>query len=421
MATTAPERPATRHHGGTLSQRICAFLLFAYIAEMIFGGALGLQPLGLPLRKLMMATMLVAYAAVLIGARPMRHWQLILVAVVMTLLLFWGGIIPLIQRTDLSYVASETMPLAGLLLALPMAQSMSLRGAEVYLRFANACVALVALVVIVVWALATFFDAPAYALGLKLFFVAVSGDDFGIYIGPMPDGSFRVMWITCILFPFMQFYKNARRFDLQWTAYYVLAAFATGTRTFLYVSLLVAGVTLVRRRPRVALMLVPVLAVAVVAFIQAHPDMRIFQVTGELDADSARRAQFFSLLRLLADHPLMGAGFGSHADVIRSEVAPFSYELTYVALLAKVGLLGILAIVTVVLLATLAAMRRHVEMWPEIITLILAFMLVTTTNPYLINSVGMSIVAFVIAVAFRDLPAPEGSRTDETTPPLTIA
>jgi hypothetical protein len=180
----------------------------------------------------------------------------------------------------------------------------------------------------------------------------------------------------------------------------LLAIYATGTRSFLYVAILVLGILLLRRKPVFALILLPVLAAAALVGAQAFDEARIFQVASELDSDSPRSEQFFSLIRLFGDHPFLGAGFGSHADILRSEDAPYSYELTYVALLAKMGGAGILAIFLAMTACVQAALKRHRNKKTEIGVLLFSFIAITSSNPYLLNSVGISILSFMLAAAF---------------------
>jgi O-Antigen ligase len=58
----------------------------------------------------------------------------------------------------------------------------------------------------------------------------------------------------------------------------------------------------------------------------------------------ARREQYTALLDGWEDEPLLGAGLGTSArGSTRSELAPWSYELTYLALLFQTGIVGVLA------------------------------------------------------------------------------
>jgi len=68
-----------------------------------------------------------------------------------------------------------------------------------------------------------------------------------------------------------------------------------------------------------------------------------FDPTGQSESSYLRIQQFFRLMRGWAEHPLIGSGLGATLnDFKRSDTQPWSYELTYVALLFQTGLVGVL-------------------------------------------------------------------------------
>ena len=104
----------------------------------------------------------------------------------------------------------------------------------------------------------------------------------------------------------------------------------------------------------------------------------------------SRRDQFAALIDGWTDHPLLGSGHGMPArGVIRSVETPWSYELSYVALLFHTGLLGTAAYAAGVAwmggMAYLIARRG----WPQapnmVATLVgtSSFLVANATNPYL--------------------------------------
>jgi hypothetical protein len=60
-------------------------------------------------------------------------------------------------------------------------------------------------------------------------------------------------------------------------------------------------------------------------------------------AERDRHDQYFALIESWSDSPVLGSGLGGVASIIRSDEHPWSYELTYVALLFQVGFLGLAA------------------------------------------------------------------------------
>jgi len=68
-----------------------------------------------------------------------------------------------------------------------------------------------------------------------------------------------------------------------------------------------------------------------------------FNFSSDSASESARRHQFFELLREWQKNPLLGAGHGAAAEgSIRSAETPWAYELSYMALLFHTGLIGII-------------------------------------------------------------------------------
>lgn len=381
--------------------RIRQLLILAFFADIIFGGSLGFMISGVSLRKLLTLILIGAFLATLIVNPLLKRWQLILIFALTFVILVWGLFVPTLRGIDLTYSIAEASPLLGLILAFPLIQGFKQNGVKHYLDFINWCMVIVSSIIIFVWILANFFDLPEYALGLKLFYLIVSGDDFGTYIGPMPDGSFRVMWITCVLLPFLLIYKNFDSFRLSWSIFYTLTIYATGTRAFLYVALLVLSISLLRHRRVLFVLALPIVIVVILVGAQMLEGIRLFEVASEFDSESARFEQFFSLLRLYADFPVFGAGFGAQADILRSDVAPYSYELTYVALLAKLGSLGFIGFLIISFFLIKIAINIFPRKKVEIFLILASLLFITSTNPYLINFVGMTIVSFLIAVIFH--------------------
>ncbi|MBU0540825.1 MAG: O-antigen ligase family protein [Gammaproteobacteria bacterium] len=375
-------------------------LLLMFFTDIVFGGSLGFIISGVSLRKLLTLALIGIFLASLLMNPLLKRWQLLLLVSLTSVTLVWGVFIPTLRGIDLNYSIAESSPLLGLLLVFPLVQAFNQRGVSRYLDFINLCMAIVSFIIIVVWILANYLDLPEYALGLKLFYMIVSGDDFGTYIGPMPDGSFRVMWITCLLLPFLLMYKNIHSFSLGWSVFYILTIYATGTRSFLYAALFVLSILLFRHRRILFALLAPVAIIVILVGSQRLEGIRLFEVASEFDSDSARFEQFFSLLRLFSDYPFLGAGFGAHADVLRSDVAPYSYELTYVALLAKLGSLGFISLVILLFFLVSIALHRFRGKSLEILAITFSFLFVTSTNPYLINFVGITIVSVLIAIVF---------------------
>ena len=104
----------------------------------------------------------------------------------------------------------------------------------------------------------------------------------------------------------------------------------------------------------------------------------------------SRRDQFVALVNGWLQHPAFGSGHGASAPgVIRSVEMPWSYELTYVALLYHTGIVGFVAYSAGLFWTFLQARRIARTGWSEapylVATLVgtASFVLANATNPYL--------------------------------------
>lgn len=377
--------------------RLMSLLAMGLIVEMVFFGPLGLLLFGIPIRKVLIAGLALSAIVQMAGRKAEGNWQVGLLISIMLFLLAWGFVVPMTNGIDLKMSVAEIQPFVAIFLIFPFYYLFSAFGPKPYLRVLTIATAAMAVIVIFLWFCTNVLGLTGIGITARDFYTGLNNSDIGVYIGPMPDGSFRIMLINFILFPIMLSYHNWKKASLPWSAFYALAIFSTGTRAFLGVGALIIGTALLRKRPILA---VPIIAAAVgfsTIYMLNHPEMRIFDFSSDFTSSSARYVQFFSLMNLFWQHPIFGAGFGASAGVVRSFDAPYSYELTYVALLAKIGIVGAL-VLGLPMAVWLGRTMRNNRDWMSIVILIVTVVLMTATNPYLINLVGLSIVAFLVAI-----------------------
>lgn len=99
---------------------------------------------------------------------------------------------------------------------------------------------------------------------------------------------------------------------------------------------------------------------------------------------------FNSLIEVWQHNPLIGGGYGEHGDVIRNIKMPWSYELTYVALLVQVGTLGILMyvfsilwIVWQLIIIIKNGNEKYLQISFSVLIGMLSFLIAASTNSYL--------------------------------------
>lgn len=377
--------------------RLMSVIASILIIEMVFFGPIGLTIYDVSIRKALIGLLVVSAIVPLTTQKSIATWQLGLIMGLILFLATWAGVMPLINGVALRMTIAEAQPLVAVFLIFPFYYLFVENGAEPYLKLVRICVTTMAVIVIIVWMASNVLGSPGTGIAMREFYIGLNDTDTGVYIGPLADGSFRVMLINFILFPLMLCYHNWRRTDLKWSAFYGAAIFATGTRAFLLVWALIVGISILRRRPLLAVPAIGIVISVAAIYMGDLQRLRVFEFSSELTSESARYVQFFSLISLFLEHPVLGAGIGANAILIRSIEAPYSYELTYVALLAKLGLLGSGIVIATVTIWTVRLMKENPN-WPSVVSLIVAVVLMTGTNPYLINLVGMTVAAFIIAL-----------------------
>jgi len=120
-------------------------------------------------------------------------------------------------------------------------------------------------------------------------------------------------------------------------------------------------------------------------------------------SNAIRFSQAEFLLPEWMKYPLFGKGYGATVEgLVRSEIAPYSFELMPLSLLMKLGLLGI-TLWFFYFIFLMKESRNQIKknikqdwVFRAIYSSIPAIIIASMTNPYLLNSVGMGIVALFV-------------------------
>ena len=117
-------------------------------------------------------------------------------------------------------------------------------------------------------------------------------------------------------------------------------------------------------------------------------------------SDEDRYQQILPLINSWLNHPFFGQGFGASATLIRSEDAPFSYELFVLSLLMKVGIFGFLLLLLILGQLTYSAIKIHRKIDSKesawLLSLVVSITFIGNTNPYLTSLLGTLTVIFVL-------------------------
>lgn len=234
-----------------------------------------------------------------------------------------------------------------------------------------------------------------------------STQEVPVYVGPMPDGSFRVMWITSTLLCLGALYAFQRSMTLR-LALYVAACAASYTRGIwiaLAIGLMVQVVldtTLgtqfpTSRRRQIGGLLLGMTFSYIVFLAQDISVSTRMSASGE--SVSIRIEQVKILIEMWLQAPLLGHGFGAFdSRQIRSISAPWSYEMVYVALLMKLGLVGVCVGVfsSYLLLRSILNSRFRMALAAPYLV---AMAIYSGTNPYLFNIVGISSLIAILVLS----------------------
>lgn len=147
--------------------------------------------------------------------------------------------------------------------------------------------------------------------------------------------------------------------------------------------------------------------------------------TAGLDSNEMRAEQARVLLRHIAERPLFGYGFGSVASDYRYGTS-FSYELSYLDIWYKTGLVGTLLFFTYPMRLVVAGLRGRLGRIPlpegvsprelsVVIAILIAVLLTGATNPYVLAAFGMT--TLLVCVAWLDKPDVVGAGSAESAVP----
>jgi len=420
--------------------RIGYVLACVFAIELIAGGP-GYWIVGpLSVRK-MLFSLNVAWFAFLwaMGKIRLRNSEILLASALTVTMLLWVVLIPLTRHAEqLALAVQDGLPIATCYLAVFYLAFFRRRGElwKSYCTVVASTLASVAVANIALWLLGMSGDAGAVvARAVAQYWLTLGNVDLAppLYVGSTGDGFFRAMWITGTLYlPALLYCIAARRRVA--ALIFVVALIATYTRgLWLGAALGIAYAHVLSPKGRPFLDS-PILLVAVVVALVTGVGVLIAPLeSGNLDLidliatriggtfSDVSAAERYEQIGPLVDEwvkaPWFGHGFGAHASVIRSEEAVFSYEITGLALLMKLGIVGMI-VIGLLLGLPWAVMSvkpgRSGAMCAGLASLV-AFLIAATTNPYLTNFVGMSAVSFILLKLYIETSYPDIEKQEHVT------
>lgn len=115
-----------------------------------------------------------------------------------------------------------------------------------------------------------------------------------------------------------------------------------------------------------------------------------------------RNQQKAELLAEFQNYPILGKGFGTTLDsgYYRNAQMPYTFELSYLELLYKLGVFGFSLFLMTMFLFTLKILRtKDKRMKNFLIGSFVGFLFVSITNPYIVSSLGMFLLGFLYVLS----------------------
>jgi hypothetical protein len=407
---------------------IALFFPMLFLIELVLGGP-GYWKLVTPLTIRKALFVLSVFTLYLYGFSRKRWFlskiDLTLLVFLIVSVLVWIVILPLKSGTSFGMAFSDGGALFLFLIYFPMAHL--LRNDVIQWKFIRdifvGLVLIVAVVQVCMWFTVYLYPdlvGPIFYYTRKFFMV---GEHNPVKVGPMLDGFFRVLWISSLymvpaLFFILKSPKNSF-YKITTICLILMAIFVSYTRALwlgIAIGLGFLAATQLflkfcRGRFPISIWLrftsIGVLlgAAAVLFFKNEQLNFLTDRMMSLMYGDegvSVRLIQLQALTDTWSQHPFMGVGFGAHAErLIRSQTAPFSYEMVPAALLMKIGLIGISFLLIngcVVLFYAYKSFKKvkKENQFVYWLTTWIAFLFPCMTNPFLFNFVGMSIVVLLL-------------------------
>jgi O-Antigen ligase len=403
-----------RDHGWTAV--VTKFLMTAFVIELVLGGPGYWLVAGISVRRSLVALVTIWMLGLCIaGKLRLRFGHLWLVASITVFISTWVILIPSLNGpAQLADGIQEGIPLALLLSGvLAHAYYRDNWAAWVALRkVAAGSLIAAAILALVAWIAGTFFveDGIIVAIAFASYFTL--GNDSlapSLYVQTMPDGFFRVMWITSTVFITGLLYSLRTGRQLL-ALLFALALFVSYTRAlWLCAAIGIVYAVIVQamhgragplRLRRMATLVLAFASLVAVDLARGGDESVTTLAVGRLfatftdESASERAEQIDPLVDAWLAAPLFGSGLGSAAAVSRSDVAPYLYELTYLALLMKIGLVGLFLVSTLIFFLLVRPLPRGTAA-PYVDAGIIAFLLACASNPFLLNLVGLGLLCFL--------------------------
>ncbi|EKN6347563.1 hypothetical protein ACXKU5_004398 [Yersinia enterocolitica] len=402
-----------------LASVLIALSLYLFLLDVILlgSGAWSINIVGFSLRKIEYAVML---TMVMVTISSFRGYIYICMALLFCLVS--GIIVPLANNVKLEYATTELLSLLGILLCPLIVQNSFISSHWLRIRkFIFILTILSALCHIAVWVVGL--SGSSYIDSIRSLLIrtlTISNDDLidNILIADTPDGLFRVLLPSSSLLV-IGFYISLQKlvrdrhfFDYFIVGIMIIALFSTWTRAlYLSPALLLLGLCIYKLFP-LTLKLGGIgtyllFTSLIVLFILisgglVHPEVLSLLGISSETSDDVRFEQVAWILNTFLEHPIFGTGLGGSAEDIRSLVAPWTYEMSLLALIMKLGVVGCLFFVVIsasqiphLLSGFFNGEKLSAQ---KVIWLMFSFsiLIMFSTNPFMLSFPGVTLTFFIL-------------------------
>lgn len=395
---------------------VCLYI-FLFDVTLLGSGAWSINILGVSLRKI---TYLLLLLMLIISIKEIKTFIYLLSA--LGFCLVFGVFVPVLNDVNLAHSFAELFPFFGVLLCPIIAANIN-----VFLRWEIIKKYLLVLCVIsatyhlLIWGLGLMHSG--YIENIKQLlvrFLTTNSEDAidNIIIADTPDGLFRVLLpnssiLVIGFYLAIQRYLNKQSISILILAVYIfIALYSTWTRA-LYLSpfIIVLGLLLYKIFPftlklsalaTYILFSLLIFTFVIMVCILLQPDFLTMIGIASEGSDGIRFDQVNWIINTFMLNPLFGTGLGGHAEFLRSEVAPWTYEMSLLSLIMKLGIVGCLAFFVINSLIIPGyfvgffngkRLSRCKVLW---LYFSFSILVMFSTNPFMLSFPGVVIILFII-------------------------
>jgi hypothetical protein len=393
---------------------VVAVLSALFFGEVALFGAAPVSVGGISVRNLLLLTAVAACVVQMVTVPLNRKRWVPLLVVWAVFVTVWGLLLPALNGTPLKYALADVAPVASLPLCLFVAESANRRALSVARSVCFGAVLLLAVCILAV-ALSTRLNEAA----TMAFLMSVSGL---LHIEGQAAGVFFVngvrvytstMGLILVGIHHANIVGRSRPASsrLVWIALFASAVAATETRGLALAILVYFLCFYVLRRQEFSSPHFPLYSLRLLGsgFVLSFGLLLLLSPAflqalglGRPISDDIRADLLSSLVDSFLRSPATGHGFGYVGAMLRSETAPYSYELSNLTLLTKVGVIGISVLTFMwgcyaALFFAEVCSRRQLET-AGLLALCIGAMMATATNPHFS---GAQLTCFFIYVSIE--------------------